>query len=199
MEEIVQIVFRVLAAVIGIYSLIIFIRIIFSWFRNLVSGRLVEIISKVTDPYLNWWRKRLNLRIGIIDFSAVAGIMFLYLLQNIFSMISAADKISIGMFLSVIILSLWPMVSFILGFCIIVIVLRMIAYLTNRYMFSQFWGMVDSISKPILYRINRIVFGSKIPGFLNGIIVSLLILIVIFILARVLIYMFASFLYNLPI
>ena len=194
-----QIVFRVLAAVIGIYSLIIFIRIIFSWFRNLVSGRLVEIISKVTDPYLNWWRKRLNLRIGIIDFSAVAGIMFLYLLQNIFSMISAADKISIGMFLSVIILSLWPMVSFILGFCIIVIVLRMIAYLTNRYMFSQFWGMVDSISKPILYRINRIVFGSKIPGFLNGIIVSLLILIVIFILARVLIYMFASFLYNLPI
>ena len=192
-------IFGVLAAAAGIYSLLIFIRIIFSWFRGMVSGKPVEILNKITDPYLNWWRRNLNLRIGFLDFSAIAAIVSLYLIQNLLNMLSVAQRISIGHILAIILLSLWMVVSFIAGFCMIIIILRLFAYLANRNIYSPFWNAIDSISQPLMYRMNRLFFGNKIGGYLKGIIFSLIFLAVLMIGGKYVIDFLVNMLYRLPV
>jgi len=194
-----RLVFSALSVIISLYSLIIFMRIIFSWFQGIVSGRVINYINKITDPYLDWWRGKLNLRVGIIDFSVVAGIMFLYLLQSIFNMLSSAGIVTLGSILAMILLSVWSVVSFIGGFCVVVIILRVIAYLTKRNIFGQFWNAVDSISKPVIYKINRIIFGNKIINYLLSMIIPALILAVLIFGGRILINLLAGFLYSLPV
>jgi len=194
-----RLIFNILAAVTGFYSLLIFIRIIFSWFTGLVSGKPVELIGKITDPYIDWWRSKIPVRIGYMDFSIVAGIMFLYLLQNIFTRIASSQIVSAGVILAMILLSLWSVITFIGWFCIIIIILRIIAYLTNRNIYSQFWSAIDSISKPVIYQINRMIFGSKIVNYLTGMIVPAVLIAALMFAGGFLINLLSGILYRLPI
>jgi YggT family protein len=199
MEEIMNSIFGFLAMAVSIYSILILIRIVISWFGQSVSGKPVELLYNVTDPYLNWWRRNLNLRIGFLDFSAVAGIVVLSLLQNILYTISRTGGITIGNVLAILILGICNIISFILGFFIIILVLRMIAYLTNRNIYSPFWNIIDSVSQPILYKLNRIFFGSKIGNYLKGMIFSILTLVLIWICGGIIVQLIASMLYRIPV
>jgi len=171
-----QMIFGFLGMLVGIYSVLILIRIIISWFGSFASSKPVDLLCSITDPYLNWWQNKFNLRIGVLDFSAVLAIVSLSFIQNILFSLAYFDRITIGYFLSVLLLSVWSILSFIIGFCIIIVVLRLIAYLTNRNIYSPFWQIIDSISQPLLYRMNRIFYGKRIGRFLNGIILTLVLL-----------------------
>ena len=192
-------IFGFLAMAVSIYSILILIRIIISWFGHSVSGKPVDLLCSVTDPYLNWWRRTLNLRIGFLDFSAVAGIVVLSLLQNILYTISRTGGITIGNIFAILLLGVWNIVSFILVFFIIILILRMIAYLTNSNIYSPFWNIVDSVSQPVLYRFNRIFFGSRIGNYLKGIILSILMLVVIWIAGGIIVQLIASMLSGLSV
>ena len=187
-----------LAMLTGVYSLIIFIRIIISWFGGMVSGKPVEILEMITDPYLNWWKRNLRITFGFLDFSVLAAIVFLSFLQNTLYTLASSERMTLGFMLSQIILSLWTILSFIIGFFIVLLILRIIAYLLNLNIYNPFWGMVDSLSKPFMYKINRIIFGNKIIGYLHGMIIALLLLIIFFIAARFLVFFLAGFVRELP-
>lgn len=192
-------IFGLLAAIISIYSILILIRIIMSWFGSMGQGRFFDILSGLTDPYLNWWRRNLNLRIGVIDFSAIAGIAALSIIQNILYTISRFETIALGNILAIILITVWSVFSFILTFFLIVIVLKFIALLTNRDMYSPFWQIVESISQPVLYRVNRIFFGDRITYYNTGIIITIIILIVLRIAGSILIPIIAGILSGLPV
>jgi YggT family protein len=167
-----QFLFNVLAGAAGLYSLLIFIRIIFTWFGGAVYGKPVELLARVTDPYLDWWRRSLKLQMGFLDLSPIAGIAALSLTQTVFSVLARYGRISLGIILYVALLAIWSAASFILGFCLVIIILRFIAYITNRNIYSPFWRVIDSISQPLLYRINRIIFGRRLVNYLTGLIVA---------------------------
>ena len=193
-----QNIFNLIAGAAGIYSLLIFIRIIFSWFGKNVTGKPIELIGKITDPYLDWWRNSLNLRIGILDISPVIAITVLSVVQNIFSRLARFDRISLGNLLSIVLLSVWSVIAFVLGFCLIVIVIRLIAHLTNRNIRSPFWNVINEISQPVLYRINKIIFNSSIPRFINGLVVSIIALTILRIGGGLVMPWLAGFLSRLP-
>jgi YggT family protein len=199
LEEIMQTIFGFLAAVVGVYSILLFIRIIISWFGSFVQNKPVEILSLITDPYLDWWRRHLPIRIGVLDFSVVAAIVFLAVIQRILLSIASSQGITLGSILAIVLLSVWSIASFIIGFCFIIIILRMIAYLTNRDIYTPFWQMVDSISQPVLYRLNRIIFGNRIANFMKGIVLSSILLAMIWIGGNIATSMIADFLYKLPV
>jgi len=192
-------IFGILAALTGVYSLLIFLRIIFSWVKGLVPRKPMDIIGKVTDPYLDWWKGKLKLQIASMDFSVLAAVMFLYLIQNIFRMLSSAQIISIGIILAMILVSLWSVISFIGIFFIVVIILRIIAYLANRNTQSSFWMAIDSISKPVIYQFNRIIFGKKIVHYLISMIVPVIIIAAALLAGRILINTLAVILERLPV
>ncbi|MDR0502601.1 MAG: YggT family protein [Treponema sp.] len=193
-----QTVFNFLISLIGIYTLLIFIRIMISWFAGAVTGKPVEILSRITDPYLDWWRRNFSLRFANIDLSPVAGIAALSLLQNILSAVSGRNRITIFGIMAVIVQSLWSVISFILGFFILIIILRLIAYLTNRDIYNVFWQAVDSVSRPVLFKINRLLFKDQIVTFPKGIIIPAVLLTAIWAGGKILIPVFVRFLSGLP-
>jgi len=198
MEGIMQIIFRILTALLGIYSLLIIIRIILTWFSGDQFGRPVEILARITDPYLNWWRRRLNLRAGYLDLSPIIAIAVLSVAQTLCTRIAYTGMVKIGLILDVCLSALWSAVSFLLGFCVVVLILRLIAFLINADMFGTFWRVIDSISKPIQYRVSRIVFGKRIVRFSTSIIISILILTALWIGGSAVIQLFSSLLSRFP-
>jgi len=194
-----RLIFGILAGAAGIYSLLLFIRIIISWFGGLPSNKLMDLLASVTDPYLDWWRSHLNLRIGFLDFSALAAIVAVSVAQNIFYSLSNSGVLKLGYVLAIILLSIWSVVFFVLGFCLVIIILRLIAYLTNRNTYSPFWRVIDSMSQPVLYRINRILFGRRIVGYLKGIILSSVLLTALMIGGKIFVPILATMISKLPV
>ena len=74
-----------------VYAVLIFVRILMSWFRlpyNRWLNAFLEFVTEVTDPYLNLWRRFLPLvRIGpgAIDLSPMIGTIVLLVVAGIVS------------------------------------------------------------------------------------------------------------------
>jgi YggT family protein len=199
MEGKMQIIFGILTGLLGLYSLLIIIRIILTWFSGGEFGRPVEILAIITDPYLDWWRRRLNLRAGYLDLSPIVAMAALSVAQTICSAIAQTGRISLGLLLAICLSALWSAVSFLLVFCLVILVLRLIAYLINADMFGIFWRVIDSISRPLLYHVSRIVFRNRIVRFTTSIIISILLLTVLWIGGKVVIQFIAGILFRLPL
>jgi YggT family protein len=187
-----------IGSVLGIYSLLIIIRIIITWFGNAQYSRPAQLLGRITDPYLDWWRRTFPLKAGILDLSPLLGMAALSVAQTICSSIARRGKITIGTILAVCLSALWSAAAFILGFCFIVLVLRLIAYVTNSNTYSPFWQAIDSISRPLLYRINRIFFGRKIPGYMTSIIVSLAVCAALWLVGGIAVHLLAALFFALP-
>jgi YggT family protein len=161
-----------LSFVINIYMMIIFIRIILTWFSWVAYGRLQEILASITDPYLNWFRRFEFLRVGLLDLSPVAAIGVLSLVNRVLSTLAFYGTISIGIILVIVLQAIWGALSFFIGFLIIVLGLRLIAHFAKLNVYNSFWRIVDTISQPVLFRINRIFLKDRIVNFGTGLIVS---------------------------
>jgi YggT family protein len=194
-----QKIFGFLATIVSIYSLLIFIRIIISWFSHVDYTKPVQVLRKITDPYLDWWRNAVNIRLGVFDLSPLFAIAFLSIVQNVLFTLARFEKITLGSILAIILVSLWQITTFVLGFCVIILILRIIAYITNRDIYSPFWRTIDSISQPLLYKTNRIIFGNRIPHYMKGIVISIFALIGVWIGGGFLIPLLANLLLKLPI
>jgi len=172
---------NLLAGACGLYSLLILIRIMITWFSRADYGRPVALLSQITDPYLNWWRRIPGLRLGLLDLSPIVAMAFLSIAQTIFSTLAHYGKISPQFIIAIILSALWSTISFLLGFCIIILILRFIAYMTNRDTLNGFWNIIDTISRPILYRINSIIFGKRLVNYMTSLLVSTGVLILLWI------------------
>jgi YggT family protein len=76
--------FPVLARTLEIYSLILLVRVLLSWFPNLDWGSnpVLSTVSSITDPYLNAFRGLIP-PIGGLDLSAILAFLALQLGQNL--------------------------------------------------------------------------------------------------------------------
>jgi YggT family protein len=196
-----RLIMNFLAALTGLYTLLIFVRVMTSWFIGGGRGdygRPLELLRRVTDPYLSWWSRFSFLRAGYLDLSPIAGMAFLSLLQNIFGAVAKTGQIRAGIILFIALSSLWSALSFILGFLVIVLVLRFVAFITNRNVYGGFWRIVDTISRPVLYRITRIFFRSRIVNYLSGLIISTLTLLFLLIAGGIAVRSLSLFLLRLP-
>jgi YggT family protein len=188
---------NILSTVVSIYMLVIIIRIILTWFRGNVSAP--DILCRITDPYLNWFRRFTFLRIGHIDISPIVALAILSIVNQIFFFLAQYGTITLGIVLALVIQAVWSVASFFIIFIIIILALRLIALLTNRNIYSMFWRIIDNISQPILYRINRMIFKGRIVDFRAGILISIGIMALLYFLLRVGISYLLDFLARLPI
>ena len=74
---------QVLAQTLQIYSLVLIVRVLLSWFPNLDWGNpVLSTVSSITDPYLNAFRGLIP-PLGGIDLSAILAFVALNLLQQL--------------------------------------------------------------------------------------------------------------------
>jgi YggT family protein len=168
--------FTILGGITSLYMLVIFVRIILTWFRGNDYGRFMEILCRITDPYLNWFRRIPGLRIGFLDLSPIAAVAVLSMLNRIFAILSHYGFVTLGIVLAMLLQAVWSAFHFLLIFVIAVLVLRLIAYIGNMNIYNPFWRVVDTISRSVLYRICRIFFGRRIIRYLSSLIFSIAIL-----------------------
>ena len=187
----------VLSTLTSLYMLVMFVRILLTWFSG--SIRIPELLCRVTDPYLDWFRRFPGLRIGYLDLSPVAALAILSVLNQIFLTMARFGKINLGIILAMILQAFWSVVSFVIIFIFIVLILRLIAYLFNLNIYSTFWRIVDTISQPVLYRVKRLLFRSRSINFLTNIILSASVLALIYVILNYLYYLLFEFLIRLPI
>jgi YggT family protein len=169
---------NILGAFTSLYMILIFIRIMLTWFSGARYGRPAEFLCRITDPYLGWFR-RFRLRAGALDLSPVLALAVLSVANSVFDTLGRLGYITLGIILAMALSALWSAAAFIIGFFIVVLVLRFIAYLTNRDVYRSFWRIVDTLSQPVIYRINRIIFQKRLVNYQTGIIVSLAALLVL--------------------
>ena len=74
---------QVLGQTISIYTLVLLVRVLLSWFPNLDwSNPILTSVSSITDPYLNAFRGLIP-PLGGLDLSAVLAFLTLQLLQTL--------------------------------------------------------------------------------------------------------------------
>jgi YggT family protein len=190
---------RTLNFLISIYMMIIFARVILTWFSWLRDSQLREILARITDPYINLFRRFTFLRIGYVDLTPMAAIVTLSFVSRFLTMLAFHGRITIGITLALVLQALWGLVSVILGFLIIVLVLRLVAHLMRFSIYSPFWRIVDTISQPVIYRINSAIFKDRIARFTTSAIVSIASLGVIYLILRFLVLLVSGMLIQFPL
>ncbi|MDR2518942.1 MAG: YggT family protein [Spirochaetaceae bacterium] len=167
---------NILAGAAGLYMLLIFIRVMLSWFSGAEYGRPLELLRSLTDPYLNWFRRFPVLRAGNLDFSPVIALAALSLGYNVFSMLGRFGTLRLGIIIAMVVSALWSGISFILGFFIAALALRFIACAASRNIYGTFWRMVDTVSQPVLYRLSRFLFRRRLVNYKASILASIALL-----------------------
>ena len=190
---------RALSFLVSIYMIILFLRIILNWFTGIGRSKVQDVLERITDPYLNWFRQFSFLRIGYLDLSPIAAIGVLSLVNRLLNILAYQGKITIGIILALILQAIWSALSFILGFLIIVLALRLAALIFKFNNYHPFWRIVDTVSQPILFRVNRIIFKDRIVNFSAAVIVSMTVLAFIYLVLRILVVFASDMLLRLPL
>jgi len=94
--EVLATLLSVLARTLEIYSLILLVRVLLSWFPNLDWGNpVLATMSSITDPYLNAFRGLIP-PIGGLDLSAILAFLALNLGQQLLG--SASISVMAGLY-----------------------------------------------------------------------------------------------------
>ena len=81
-SSVISTLFGVLASTLGIYSFLLIIRVLLSWFPNLdFSNPIISNLLAITDPYLNIFRGIIP-AIGGIDISPILAFILLDFVKN---------------------------------------------------------------------------------------------------------------------
>ena len=86
----VSLLLNVLVRTLSIYSLILLVRVLLSWFPNLDWGNpVLSTVSSITDPYLNAFRGLIP-PLGGLDLSAIVAFLALNLSQQLLGSLSSS-------------------------------------------------------------------------------------------------------------
>jgi YggT family protein len=171
-----EVIMLALSGLISLYSTLIFIRIVLTWFpgARFWKGRVYRILTKITDPFLYLFSGVRFFRIGDLDFSPIAAFVLLSIASNIALEISQPGQITAGriVFLAIFVIS--HAFSFLLGLFAIITGLRLVAYIINAdTYYSLFWRAIDTVSAPIIYRITRLYFPRRVVKYKTSLVISL--------------------------
>lgn len=163
---------RFISGALSVYMILIFIRVLMTWFQGASYGRAMDILRSITDPYLYWFRRFPFLRVGAMDFSPLAALIVLVIILNITNSIALTGSISLGIVLAIIVGSLWGAVGWLLTFFFVLILIRFITLLFRTSMVSPFIQTLDIIIAPILRFLSRHIFRGQNVTYQTGLALS---------------------------
>ncbi len=96
--ELVSTVLQVLAQTLQIYTLVLIVRVLLSWFPNLDwSNPVLSTVTSITDPYLNAFRGLIP-PLGGLDLSAILAFIALNLMQQLLLTASVSFAAGFGVY-----------------------------------------------------------------------------------------------------
>ncbi len=123
---------RIVSMLLSIFNILIVVRVVLTWMSvNRPKSEFETLLGSIVDPYLNLFRSLDFLNRGPLDFTPLAAIVSVSLVQRIFYALSLTRKFSFNYLIATIIEVLWSGVgSLVLGILIILLGVRL--YFTYR-------------------------------------------------------------------
>ena len=162
---------KIVGAALAVYSLLVVFRILLSWFHGIDGGRGAEILGRITDPYLNWFRRFESLRVGGFDFSVVLAIVVLSIVTNIVMELGRTARITLGVTLVIIISGLAFAVGFFLVIFLILSLVRAIGSVAGVNTASRFWITIDHLLEPLVHKATRIFARNRFMSYRNALVI----------------------------
>ncbi|MGO9410647.1 MAG: YggT family protein [Spirochaetia bacterium] len=147
---------QIVYAIIIVYVLVLSLRIILGWFVPQTLGRAWEILAKITDPYLDIFRRIRFLRGGVFDFSPIAAVLVLVLAADLIGQLVNWGRITVGFFLASAFAAAWSGARFLLILFLIVAVLRVIPLFFRGTAGAGIWRVVDLLIQPVVAWVMRV-------------------------------------------
>ena len=162
-----------LSGLIHIYSFIILFRIIITWFSGSeIHTGAFSFLIKITDPYLNIFRRIRFLRRGSIDFSIIFAILVLNIVGFILGYLSIAQTITIWTIIGAIALSIYRTFFFLLLFFGVLVIIMIVIITIVKKTHSQIYFTLSSILEPITAFIRKCIPGGRKLEFVPVLIVT---------------------------
>ena len=194
-----QDIMRVISTAISIYMLIIFIRIVMTWVQGASYGRAMDVLSRITDPFLNIFRGLRFLQIGYMDFSPIAAIISLSIVSNITTQIAYAGTVTLGKVLAFTLSAVASAFFFFLTLFLILTVIRVLGIFLGANSTGRFWITLDRILQPLTFRLLERFGRSESLTYPQALMAFAVALLVVIVLGRYLAGIAIGALGNLPI
>lgn len=178
----------VIAQILAFYNLLIWIRILMSWFAqvsNMNQSSFFVILKKIVDPYLNLFRNVNLLKTNNMDFTPLLAFALLSVIQSILNLFGATGEISLNVVLALIINTLWSYLlsPFFLIFTTIIIIRLVLCFKKGSNTINLI-RTLENIIGGYLNWIQKVFFFSKIVSDRLLLITSTIMTIIFYLLTR---------------
>ena len=151
----IQSIMRLVSMALSLYMLVLLVRILMSWFQAPSYGRVTELLARLTDPYLNFFRQFHFMQIAHVDFSPVLALISLSILNDVASSLAFTGRVTVGFVLARLLSSLWSATSFFFTIFLILALVRLVGILLGLNSAGRFWITVDRLLQPPCYWVTR--------------------------------------------
>jgi YggT family protein len=155
-----SVIFNLISTAASIYTLLCFVRILLTWFPRVSYSSFAQFLANVCDPYLNIFRKITFLRINYVDFSPAVAIIVLSGVSSIARSFADGQIVTVGRILAAVVSVCGSIVSSILGFLVLLVIIRLIVQIFAPRSTFRLWYSLDQMLHPLLDRVSGI-FGGK--------------------------------------
>ncbi len=193
-----QTVMRVITGAISVYMLLLVLRVLLTWFQGSIGGRGVDLLKRVTDPYLDLFRRITFLRTERVDFSPLAAFLVLGILISILNTIASYGTITFGIILAIIISAIWSSASWIITFFLILEAIRLVMLLVNEHAVSPYVATLDAILRPYLTWLSGVLLRGRPIAYRGILLYGIASLLLVNIVGKLLIRLLVGLLFRLP-
>ena len=191
--------FLTIANVISLYALLCTIRVLLTWFPRAQYTAFGRILASLCDPYLNLFRRLRFLHISMFDLSPAVALCVLIAVSHVLGNLAAARSFTLGGLLATVLYLLWSITSSILGFLILLLVIRLVVLLLRKDRYGSLWDSLDHSLSPIVFRMTAPFTRGKPTSYKAALIAAIAATIVLMIMLRVVMAMLIVFCHRLPI
>jgi YggT family protein len=206
---------KVVSAILFLYLFLLSIRIVLGWFSSRfggsevrgirggtgfsTTGRPLDLLCRLTDPYLEMFYRLRFLRKGIFDFTPIAAILVLVVALDLVNALLSYGRISVGFFLASVVWALWSGARFLLLLFLLVGVLRTIPILFHAVAGAMIWKVADLIIQPVVLFVMRVLHTDRRPGYTQYLLLTVGLLFVAWLLGELAVGQLVGFLEILPV
>lgn len=195
----IQTILSVIAALLSLYTLLCLASVIMTWIPGAKFTKVGRFISRLCDPYMNFFSRKGLFRLGNVDFSPIISLGLLSLASTIIGGIQSTGKIYIGGILATVLYSIWGIVQSLGGLLFLLILIRWIALLASHGVtpYDSIWTRFDQMLNNIVYKISG-TFYKKPINYQNSLLVSWIVLLIFEIAGTFLINILTGLCYKIP-
>lgn len=125
---------RFIAILLSVYGILIWIRILLSWFSVFGRGEgpVASTLGAIVDPYLRLFKKAKWMRYGSLDFSPILALLVLSVAQSLLGAYADYGILTWGMTIYVIIHQAWSYIGIPFGFFLVIVLFARLVYCYDR-------------------------------------------------------------------